>query len=59
MNDDNYSILPRRKDERNSAENIDTKEIFTRRKFRRTQCPQHEAACSGRRKRGKGRVVAL
>jgi len=43
---------PQRKDERNSAGNIDTKEIFTRRKFRRTQCPQHEAPCSGRNKRG-------
>jgi hypothetical protein len=36
MNDDNYNFLPRRKDERNSAGNIDTREIFTRRKFRRT-----------------------
>jgi hypothetical protein len=59
MNDDNYNILPRRKDEGNSAGNIDTKEMFTRRKFRRAQCPMREAACWGRNKRGKGRIVVL
>jgi hypothetical protein len=59
LNDDNYIILPRPKDERNSAGNIDTKENFTRRKFRRTQCPQHEAPCWGRNKSGTERIVAL
>jgi hypothetical protein len=55
MKDNNYGIFLWRKDERNSAGNVDTKEIFTRRKFRWTQCPQHETPCSEMKNGVKGK----